>query len=127
MVFARHRLRVWAGRAALVLLCLGVGCVFDSGKDGQSVNVLAVNEGSDNIHIFAQGDDFGPDNRIVPDDSRLIRVGGLDKADFITFHAGRAGVVLARVECQYFGGTPEERNLERELVYTEGSLRCVGW
>jgi hypothetical protein len=111
----------------LLLLPLLGGCIIGSDKDSETVNVLAVNEDSDNIHIFADGEGFDPSNRIEPDDSRLVRVGGLDKVDYITFHAGRSGTILASVECQYLGGSPEDRNRERELVYAGGVLRCAGW
>lgn len=55
---------------------------------------------SENVHIFAEGDSFGPHNQIAPGEKREVRI-TVKGAGFIRFSAGRNGQVLATARWEY--------------------------
>jgi hypothetical protein len=59
-----------------------------------SLQAELTNRSKDNIHIFTEGETFGPDNRLTPDEKRRVMV--VMKPDgSVTFKAVRNGQVLA--------------------------------
>lgn len=80
----------------------------DGSDEGPSdIQIKMVNKSNEDTHMFlsSQGEDFGPDNRLVPNASRKVQVSGLvwkegsDGEGYIpvevVIKAGRNGVVLA--------------------------------
>ncbi len=63
---------------------------------GGSMSLVAIVENRSNMptHIFAQGDSFGPGNKIAPGEKRNVNV-TMDSSGRIKFTAGRNGQVIA--------------------------------
>ncbi len=63
---------------------------------GGSLSLVAIVENRSNMptHIFAQGDSFGPGNKIAPGEKRNVNV-TMDSSGRIKFTAGRNGQVIA--------------------------------
>lgn len=75
-----------------------------SASAGVAVQARAENSGSQNVHIFVEGQDsFGPQNRVAPGGSRTFEI-RVPTAGRVTFVAGRNGSILAR---RTWDGDPE--------------------
>lgn len=78
-----------------------------------SVMALLENRSSQNIHVFPQGGNFSPENRILPGQKVQVRV-PLPRDGRITFVAGRDGQVLAT---RRWEGDPEDPRRVPHVVW----------
>ncbi len=74
---------------------------------------LLENRSSQNIHVFPQGGNFSPENRILPGQKVQVRV-PLPRDGRITFVAGRDGQVLAT---RRWEGDPEDPRRVPHVVW----------
>ena len=59
----------------------------------RQVKATLVNNAGQNVHIFAAGDTFGPQNRLTPGQSRTITI-TINPGSRVAFYSGRGGVVI---------------------------------
>lgn len=91
-------------------------------KPPSGAQLLAIfeNRSNENVHIFAEGDSFGPHNRLVPGEKREVRISA-GAAGFIKFSAGRNGQVISTARWEY---DPEVTSRYPKVVF-DGSRLLV--
>lgn len=82
---------------------------------GMTVMALFENRSSQKVHIFAQGDSFGPHNRLAPGERRQVAV-AMPSNGMITFYAGRNGQVLSK---KVWTGDPDHLNRYPRVTFTQ--------
>ncbi|MCX8031665.1 MAG: hypothetical protein N3A59_08840, partial [Thermodesulfovibrionales bacterium] len=69
---------------------------------GGMITAEFVNNSTQNVHIFVDGQDtFGPHNRVIPNERKKINIKAPSQGGFIKFNAGRNGQVLATCRWEY--------------------------
>jgi hypothetical protein len=89
----------------------------------QGTEVLATlsNESAQNVHIFVQGDTFGPHNRLAPGEQRQVRL-RLGSDGRIRFACGRNGQVIATTT---WNGDPDNKNRYPRVIFTRQETLVV--
>ncbi|MBI2263925.1 MAG: tetratricopeptide repeat protein [Armatimonadetes bacterium] len=92
-------------------------------KPASGVTVVAIfeNHSSQNVHIFAQGDAFGPHNRLAPGEKREATV-AVPSDGRVTFYAGRGGQVLSQ---RVWSGDPDHLDRFPRVTFTERETLSV--
>ncbi len=68
----------------------------------KTIKAEFTNRSHENIHIFVEGqDNFGPHNRITPNERKTVNINVPSRVGFIKFVAGRNGQVLASCRWEY--------------------------
>lgn len=84
-----------------------VGKIKDKSEDIKSLKaneVMAVleNKSQNNVHIFIEGqDNFGPHNRLIPNEKRNLKFNPPAEGGFVRFIAGRNGQKIAECKWEY--------------------------
>lgn len=77
------------------------------------------NQSSAPVHLFLEGDNFGPGNRFAPGESRRLRV-RLGRDGRVKIHAGQNGRILAT---RSWEGDPDHPNRYPRVIFTpDGQL-----
>jgi tetratricopeptide (TPR) repeat protein len=91
-------------------------------SSGTVVVAIFENKSSDAVHIFVQGQTFGPDNKLAPGETRRVNV-RMTPDGRIKFVAGRNGQVLAT---RIWDGDPSDTNrFPRVTFNASGQLLVV--
>ncbi len=85
---------------------------------GKYVTAIFENRSSEAVHIFAEGDTFGPGNKIAPGEKREVRV-VMTSTGRIKFTAGRNGQVIAT---KYWDGDPDALTRYPRVVFDGRAL-----
>ncbi len=80
---------------------------------GKQLLAVFENRSNENVHIFAEGDNFGPHNRFAPGERREVRISA-GAAGFIRFSAGRNGQVISTARWEY---DPESTSRYPKVVF----------
>jgi hypothetical protein len=104
----------FTGLLLVAFFCIG-GC--GGGEDGHNdeirrdIIVTLLNDPSNTepIHILSPGENIGPDNRLLPGESRDVFIGSVEDDEVILFRAGRLGQICETAQCIPFitGGGPD--------------------
>jgi hypothetical protein len=92
-----------------------------------SITAELTNRSKENAHIFADGESFGPGNRLAPGEKRKVSV-RMKPDGSVTFKAGRNGQVMATKTWRGIPGDPsrvpvvtfDESNPYDKLLVTTG-------
>ena len=89
----------------------------------QGTEVLATlsNESGQNVHIFAQGDSFGPHNRLTPGEQRQVRL-RMGSDGRIRFVCGRNGQVISAT---MWNGDPDNPSRYPRVIFTRQETLVV--
>jgi hypothetical protein len=86
---------------------------------GVTVTATLENKSTENVHIFAEGETFGAQNRLAPGETRQVAV-KMAANGAVKFTVGRNGTVLGT---KTWFGDPDSPNRVPRVVFTaEGSL-----
>ncbi len=88
---------------------------------GTVVVAIFENKSSDAVHIFVQGQTFGPDNKLAPGETRRVNV-RMTADGRIKFIAGRNGQVLAT---RIWDGDPSDTNRFPRVTFNAGGQLLV--
>lgn len=88
---------------------------------GRYVTAILENRSSEAVHIFAEGDNFGPGNKIAPGEKREVRV-LMTSTGRIKFTAGRNGQVIAT---RFWDGDPDDLSRYPRITFDGRSLIVV--
>jgi hypothetical protein len=93
-----------------------------SGTAGESAAASSVtaeltNSSRENTHIFAEGETFGPGNRLAPGEKRRVAV-TMKPDGSVTFKAGRNGQVIAT---KTWHGNPGDTSRVPVVVFDESN------
>lgn len=80
----------------------------------QQVVAVLRNESNQNVHIFTEGDHFGPHNRLTPGQQREVRL-QLPASGRIRFQCGRNGQILGAAT---WNGDPDHANRYPQVRFT---------
>ena len=113
----------FTGILLVAFLCIG-GCG-GSGEEGhedvftKDIIVTLLNDPSNTepIHLLSPGEAIGPENRLLPGESRDVFLGDVEAREVILFRAGRLGQICQTAQCipqilagEFFLVTWEETN-----------------
>jgi hypothetical protein len=82
-----------------------------------SVTAELTNSSRENTHIFAEGETFGPGNRLAPGEKRRVAV-TMKSDGSVTFKAGRNGQVMAT---KTWRGNPGDSSRVPVVVFDESN------
>ncbi len=90
-------------------------------KTGLQVTAIVENKSTDNVHIFIDGENFSPNNRLAPQEKRSISVKMLPNGA-IKFYAGRNGKVITS---KIWYGDPEHLDRYPKVIFTNDNTLLV--
>jgi len=90
-------------------------------KTGLQVTAIVENKSTDNVHIFIDGENFSPNNRLAPQEKRSISVKMLPNGA-IKFFAGRNGKVITS---KIWYGDPEHLDRYPKVIFTNDNTLLV--